>query len=90
MTTIDIVMSIEVGVLIAAVVAVVVCVCIKIIQGKWQTMKSNIHRKLFSPDYFGWRYYCKNAARRQKHSDKQMAKKAARKARKTMEVDEDG
>lgn len=53
-------------------------------------MKSNIHRKLFSPDYFGWRYYCKNAARRQKHSDKQMAKKAARKARKTMEVDEDG
>lgn len=35
MTTTDIVMSIEVGVLIAAVVAVAVCVCIKIIQGKW-------------------------------------------------------
>ena len=51
-------------------------------------MNSNIHRKLFNPDYFGWRWYCKNAARRQKHSDKHMAKKAARKARKTMEVDD--
>lgn len=35
MTTTNLVLSIEVGVLIAAVVAIVVCVCIKIIQGKW-------------------------------------------------------
>ena len=45
-------------------------------------MKSNIHRKLFHPDYFGWHWYCKNAARRQRRDDKQMAKKAARKNRK--------
>lgn len=35
MTTTDIVMSIEVGVLIAAVVAFAVCVCIAIIKGKF-------------------------------------------------------
>ena len=46
-------------------------------------MKSNIHRKLFNPDYFGWHWYCKNAARRQRKYDKQMAKKAARRNRKS-------
>lgn len=45
-------------------------------------MKSNYHRKLFRPDYFGWRYYCDGAALRQKRSDKKQAKKAARIERK--------
>lgn len=35
MTTYDIVLASEVGVLIAAVIAVVVCVCIAIIKGKF-------------------------------------------------------
>ena len=45
-------------------------------------MKGNQHRKLFNPDYFGWHYYCDGARRRQKQSDKQQAKVAARKERK--------
>lgn len=45
-------------------------------------MKGNYHRKLFRPDYFGWRYYCDGAALRQKRYDKLMAKKAARRDRK--------
>lgn len=45
-------------------------------------MKGNQHRKLFNPDYFGWRYYCYGARRRQKKFDKQQAKVAARKERK--------
>lgn len=48
-------------------------------------MKSNIHRKLFSPDYFGWKYYCDGAALRQKRSDKKAAKKVARKERKKID-----
>lgn len=35
MTTTDLVMSIEVGVLLAAVVAVCVCVCVAIFKGKF-------------------------------------------------------
>lgn len=49
-------------------------------------MKSNAHRKLYNPDYFGWRWYTHNAALRQKRADKRAAKKAARKDRKTFEV----
>lgn len=45
-------------------------------------MKGNQHRKLFSPDYFGWNFYCFGARRRQRKSDKHFAKKAARKERK--------
>lgn len=45
-------------------------------------MKGNIHRKLFNPDYFGWHYYCDGARRRQRKSDKQLAKIAARRERK--------
>lgn len=45
-------------------------------------MKGNQHRKLFSPDYFGWNFYCFNSRLRQKRYDKQMAKKAARRERK--------
>ena len=45
-------------------------------------MKGNYHRKLFSPDYFGWRFYCFGARRRQRQSDKHQAKKAARRERK--------
>ena len=41
-------------------------------------MKGNYHRKLFHPDYFGWRFYCLGSRRRQKRSDKQQAKKVAR------------
>lgn len=51
-------------------------------------MKGNQHRKLFNPDYFGWRYYCQNAARRQKQYDKQQAKRAARRERKASATDE--
>lgn len=45
-------------------------------------MKGNHHRKLFNPDYFGWRFYCPGAIRRQRQSDKHLAKKAARRERK--------
>ena len=45
-------------------------------------MKGNYHRKLFSPDYFGWRFYCLGSRIRKKRIDKQRAKKAARKERK--------
>lgn len=45
-------------------------------------MKNNDYRKLYKPDYFGWHFYCKGAARRQRQSDKHLAKKAARKERK--------
>lgn len=45
-------------------------------------MKSNYHRKLFNPDYFGWHYYCFGSRRRQKKSDKHLAKKITRKERK--------
>ena len=52
-------------------------------------MKGNQHRKLYSPDYFGWRFYCFGARRRQKQSDKRAAKKAARRERKRA-IEEDG
>jgi len=45
-------------------------------------MKNNDHRKLYRPDYFGWRYYCQKAALRQRRYDKKRAKKAARTERK--------
>ena len=45
-------------------------------------MKGNGHRKLYRPDFFGWRYYCPGAALRQKRFDKRMAKIAARLERK--------
>ena len=45
-------------------------------------MKGNSHRKLYRPDYFGWRYYCPGAALRQKRFDKHLAKIAARMERK--------
>lgn len=44
--------------------------------------KGNSHRKLYSPDYFGWFMYCRRAALSQKRFDKKMAKKAARIERK--------
>lgn len=53
-------------------------------------MKSNIHRKLFNPDYFGWHWYCKNAALRQKRDDKRMAKRVARRERKRSTEATDG
>ena len=48
--------------------------------------KSNIHRKLYNPDYFGWHYYCFGARRRRRKYDKQRAKEAARHERKTTVV----
>lgn len=50
--------------------------------------KSNDHRKLYRPDYFGWFMYCPNAALRRKRFDKLMAKKAARKERKSSVMEE--
>lgn len=49
-------------------------------------MKSNAHRKLYKPDYFGWRWYTQRVSLAVKRADKQAAKKAARKDRKTFEV----
>ena len=44
-------------------------------------MKNNHHKKLYRPDYFGWRYYCFGARLRQKRYDKHMAKKIVRRWR---------
>lgn len=51
-------------------------------------MKGNQHKKLFSPDYFGWHYFCFGARRRQKQSDKHQAKRAARRARRKSVTEE--
>lgn len=54
-------------------------------------MKGNQHRKLFRPDYFGWYCYCDGARRRQRQSDKHIAKRKARRERKRVEAEgEDG
>lgn len=45
-------------------------------------MKGNQHKRLYSPDYFGWNYYCFGARLRQKRTDKHLAKKTARRERK--------
>lgn len=50
--------------------------------GSLHEMKNNVHRKLYRCDYFGWRYYCPNAARRTRKFDKHQAKILARKERK--------
>lgn len=52
-------------------------------------MKGNQHKKLFNPDYFGWKYYCDGARRRQKQSDKHIAKRTARRERKKIEAEGD-
>lgn len=44
-------------------------------------MKNNHHKKLYRPDYFGWRYYCFGARLRHKRYDKHMAKKIVRRWR---------
>ena len=44
--------------------------------------KSNDHRKLYKPDYFGWYLYCTHARIGTKRMDKHNAKKAARRYRK--------
>ena len=49
-------------------------------------MKSNIHRKLYRPDYFKWFMYCQHAALNQKRFDKRKAKRKVRRINK-MEVD---
>ena len=49
-------------------------------------MKSNIHRKYYRPDYFGWFMYCQHAALNQKRFDKRQAKRKVRRINK-MEVD---
>ena len=38
-------------------------------------MKSNIHRKLYRPDYFEWFMCCKHAGLNQKRFDKRQAKR---------------
>jgi len=53
------------------------------------SLKSNIHRKLFGCDYFGWRYYCDNAVRRQRRDDKRRAKRKVRRERKRLDTEED-
>ena len=45
-------------------------------------MKSNIHRKLYRPDYFAWFMYCKHAALNQKRFDKRQAKRKVRRINK--------
>lgn len=44
--------------------------------------KSNDHRKLYKPDYFGWHLYCTHARVGTKRMDKHNAKKSARRYRK--------
>ena len=44
--------------------------------------KSNDHRKLYKPDYFGWHLYCTHARIGTKRMDKHNAKKAVRRHRK--------
>ena len=45
-------------------------------------MKSNIHRKLYRPDYFAWFMCCKHAALNQKRFDKRQAKRKVRRINK--------
>lgn len=45
-------------------------------------MKSNIHRKLYRPDYFEWFMCCKHTGLNQKRFDKRQAKRKVRRINK--------
>lgn len=45
-------------------------------------MKNNSYKKKYSCDKFGWKYYCDNAKRRLRKSDKKRSKRIVRKSNK--------